>query len=65
MGNALWDRLSVGVQAEVDSLVSAGRNVQAIAVMRERAGLPTPGLHECVDLVDQRFKVLRQGPTNS
>ncbi|MFJ9968746.1 hypothetical protein [Streptomyces avermitilis] len=65
MGNALWDRLSVEVQAEVDSLVSAGRNVQAIAVMRERVGLPTPGLHECVDLVDQRFKVLRQGPTNS
>ncbi|MFJ9968333.1 hypothetical protein [Streptomyces avermitilis] len=49
----------------MDSLVSAGRNVQAIAVMRERVGLPTPGLHECVDLVDQRFKVLRQGPTNS
>lgn len=65
MGNALWDRLSVEVQAEVDGLVSAGRHVQAIAVMRERVGLPTPGLHECVDLVDQRFKVLRQGPTNS
>ncbi|MGC5006694.1 hypothetical protein ACLQ2L_30395 [Streptomyces sp. DT203] len=65
MGNALWDRLSAEVQAEVDSLVSAGRNMQAIAVMRERVGLPTPGLHACVDLVDQRFKVLRQGLTNS
>lgn len=65
MGNALWDRLSVEVRAEVDSLVSAGRNVQAMAVMRECVGLPAPGLHECVDLVDQRFKVLRQGPTNS
>ncbi|MGW1106091.1 hypothetical protein [Streptomyces sp. NPDC002540] len=65
MGNALWDRLSVEVQAEVDSLVSAGRNVQAIAVMRERAGLPTPGLHACVDLVDQRFRLLRQGSASS
>ncbi|MFD0167057.1 hypothetical protein ACFVJH_23350 [Streptomyces decoyicus] len=61
MENALWDRLSAEVHAEVDSLVSAGRNVHAIAVMREHAGLPTPGLHECVDLVDQRFRVLRQG----
>ncbi|MFJ4620792.1 hypothetical protein [Streptomyces sp. NPDC088812] len=65
MGNALWGRLSVEVQAEVDSLVSSGRNVQAIAVTRERAGLPTPCLHECVDLLDQRFQVLRQGPMNS
>lgn len=65
MRNALWDRLSVEVQAEVDTLVSAGRNVQAIAVMREGVGLPTPGLYECVDLVDQRFKVLQQGPTHS
>ncbi|MFJ9590754.1 hypothetical protein [Streptomyces acidicola] len=65
MGDALWDRLSVEVQAEVDSLVSAGRNVQAIAVMRERAGLPTPGLDACVDLVDQRFRVVRQGSASS
>lgn len=65
MGNALWDRLSVEAQAEVDGLVSAGRNVQAIAVMRERAGRPTPGLHECVDLVDQRFSVLRQRAASS
>lgn len=57
----MWDRLSIEVQAEVDSLVSAGRSVQAIAVMRERADLPTPGLHECVDLVEQRFRVFRQG----
>lgn len=61
MGNALWDRLAIEVQVEVDDLVSAGRNVQAIAVMRERAGLPSPGLPECVDLVDQRSKVLQQG----
>lgn len=64
MENALWDRLSVEVHA-LDSLVSAGRNVHALAVMREHAGLPTPSLHECVDLLDQRFTVLRQGPTSS
>lgn len=65
MGNALWGRLSVEVQAEVDALISAGRNVHAIAMVRECAGLPTPFLHECVDLVDQRFRVLRQGSANS
>jgi hypothetical protein len=65
MENVLWGRLSVEVRSEVDSLVSAGRNVQAIAVMRDRVGLPMPSLHECVDLVDQRFSVLRQGPTPS
>lgn len=65
MGNTLWGRLLAEVRAEADSVVSAGRNVQAIAVMRERVGLPTPGLRECVDLVNQRFKVLRQGPTDS
>ncbi|MEW1691464.1 hypothetical protein ACIQOF_10370 [Streptomyces sp. NPDC091265] len=65
MGKPLWGRLSVEVQAEVDSLVSAGRMVDAIAVIREQAGLPTPGLYECVDLVDQRFGVSRQGPASS
>ena len=65
MGDALWDRLSVEVQEEVDRLVSAGWNVRAIAVMRECAGLPAPGLHECVDLVDQRFRVLRHGSPGS
>lgn len=59
MENALWDRLSAEVRREVDDLVSAGRNVQAMIVMREHAGAPTPHLHECVDVVDQRFRVLR------
>lgn len=65
MENALWGRLSVEMRREVDSLVSAGRNVQAIALMRERAGPPTPHLHDCVDVVGQRFKVLRHRPTGS
>ncbi len=65
MANALWDRLPAEAQSEVDSLVVAGRNVQAIAVIRECAGLPRPSLHECVDVVDQRFSVLRQGPAHT
>ncbi|GHH00944.1 hypothetical protein Srubr_00480 [Streptomyces rubradiris] len=63
--NVPWDRLSVEVRSEVDRLVPAGRNVRAIAVMRDRAGLPMPSLHECVALLDQRFGVLRQGPTHA
>ncbi|MFD9424476.1 MULTISPECIES: hypothetical protein [unclassified Streptomyces] len=65
MENALWDRLSVEVRREVDGLVSAGWNVQAIALMREHAALPTPHLHACVDVVDQRFSVLRHRRTIS
>ncbi|WP_066954259.1 hypothetical protein [Streptomyces lushanensis] len=65
MENALWDRLSVEVRREVDRLVSAGRNVHAMALIREHAGLPTPHLHDCLDVVDQRFNVLRHGPTSS
>ncbi|MFE2056412.1 hypothetical protein [Streptomyces sp. NPDC059446] len=65
MENDLWGRLSVELRHEVDSLVSAGRNVQAIALMRERAGLPKPHLHDCVDVVGRRFRVLRQQPASS
>jgi len=61
MENALWDRLSPEARAEVDRLITADRNVQANAVMRERAGLPRPGIHECVDLLDQRSTALRLG----
>lgn len=64
-GERLWDRLSAEVRREVDSLVSAGRNVQAIALMREHAGLPTPRLHDCVDAAGQRFSVLRHRPASS
>jgi len=59
--DSLWGRLSFEARAEVvDGLIAAGRNVQASAVMRERVGLPRPGLHECVDLLAQRFTVLRE-----
>ncbi|MFD8636807.1 hypothetical protein [Streptomyces sp. NPDC059533] len=60
MENALWDRLSVDARVEVDRLIGAERNVQAIALMRERAELPRPGLRECVDVLNQRFTVLRE-----
>ncbi|MGW0672778.1 hypothetical protein [Streptomyces sp. NPDC002746] len=64
MEKALWDRLPVETRREVDRLISAGRNVQAIALMREHAGPPTPHLHECVDVVNQRFSVLRHRPAS-
>ncbi|MEU8762699.1 hypothetical protein [Streptomyces sp. NPDC048659] len=60
MENALWDRLSVEVRVEVDRRVAAERNVEAIALMCERAELPRPGLHECVGVLDQRFTVIRE-----
>lgn len=59
MNDSLWGRLSSGDQREVDQLVTAGRHIQAIALMRERAGLPRPDLRDCVDLLEQRASVLR------
>ncbi|MGW8776499.1 hypothetical protein ACWGNM_00280 [Streptomyces sp. NPDC055796] len=60
MENALWDRLSVDVRVEVDRLIAAERDVQAIVLMRERAELPRPGLRGCVDVLNQRLTVLRE-----
>lgn len=55
MDGSLWNRLSVEQQAEVDRLVGIGRNVRAMVVMRECAGLPQPGIRECGDLVAERI----------
>ncbi|MFD9334948.1 hypothetical protein ACFWBF_11165 [Streptomyces sp. NPDC060028] len=60
VNDSLWNRLSVEARAEVDHLVGIRRNVQAIAVIRERAGLPRPDFKECVALLDQRFTFLRK-----
>ncbi|WP_138901072.1 hypothetical protein [Streptomyces albidochromogenes] len=59
MNDSLWGRLSAGDQREVDQLITAGRHIQAIALMRERAGPPQADLHDCVDLMEQRANVLR------
>lgn len=64
MENALWNRLSDEVRNEVDRLVAAGRNIQAIALIRDGAGPPTPRLHDCVDLLDQRFHLVRRRPAS-
>ncbi|MFH8625912.1 hypothetical protein ACH4A8_29175 [Streptomyces vietnamensis] len=45
---------------EVDRLITVGRNVQAILVMRECTDGPKPGIHECVDLLERRFTALRR-----
>lgn len=63
MNEGLWSRLSAETRAEVDGLVAAGRTVQAIVVMRERAGLPQPELRDCVDLLAQRFTALQEQAT--
>ncbi|MFF5257040.1 hypothetical protein ACFY4K_34105 [Streptomyces leeuwenhoekii] len=59
VNNALWECLPVEDRRQVDELVVAGRHIQAIALMRERAGLPRPDLRDCVDLLELRAQVLR------
>ncbi|MFJ8629326.1 hypothetical protein [Streptomyces sp. NPDC093568] len=60
MDESLWSRLSVEARAEVDGLITDGRNIQAIQMMRERAGLPRPELRACVDLLALRAEILRE-----
>ncbi|GGV20153.1 hypothetical protein GCM10010495_39110 [Kitasatospora herbaricolor] len=57
--NSLWDRISAEGKAEVDRLVAAGHYVQAIKWMRDCAETPTPGIHECVDLLNERILAAR------
>jgi hypothetical protein len=59
VNDALWVRLPVENQRQVDELVVAGRHIQAIALMRECAGLPRPDLRDCVGLLELRARVLR------
>ncbi|KOG85207.1 hypothetical protein [Streptomyces varsoviensis] len=59
MNDDLWDRLPRDVRDEVDRLIEGGRNIHAIVLMRERGGDPMPGIHECVDLLEQRCVRLR------
>ncbi|WOX10468.1 hypothetical protein [Streptomyces sp. N50] len=49
--DTLWNRLSTEAQAEVNALIAAGRNIQAIMAIRDHVGLPRPELRECVDLL--------------
>ncbi|WP_406125210.1 hypothetical protein [Streptomyces sp. NBC_00989] len=58
MDDTLWNRLPPKAQAEVDGLIAAGRNIQAIMVMRERTGLPRPELRDCIDLLAWRHGAL-------
>ncbi|MYS50948.1 hypothetical protein GTW46_12915 [Streptomyces sp. SID6013] len=58
VSNPLWERLSAEDRRQVDELVAAGRSIQAIALMRERADLPRPDLRDCVDLLELRAQAL-------
>ncbi|MGC4997146.1 MULTISPECIES: hypothetical protein [unclassified Streptomyces] len=60
MNDFLWERLSVEGQREVDRLMAAGRNVQAIMVIREYADGPKPEIPECMDFLAWRFTASRE-----
>ncbi|MGW0829746.1 hypothetical protein [Streptomyces prunicolor] len=51
MDDTLWNRLSAEAQTEVNDLIAADRDIQAVKAIRERAGLPRPELRECIDLL--------------
>jgi hypothetical protein len=65
MKNPLWGALPARVRAQVDALVLKDHKLQAVKVVREALEEPRPGLHECMDLVAERFEDLGQRFTRS
>ncbi|MEU9378799.1 hypothetical protein AB0D94_34290 [Streptomyces sp. NPDC048255] len=64
--DALWSRLSPEARVEVDALITAGRTLQAIKVMREHIRPPWPALWDCVEALQERADVLEvSGPIRS
>ncbi|MDH6144371.1 hypothetical protein P3T35_006413 [Kitasatospora sp. GP30] len=61
MESAIWSALSEAVLAEVDGLVRQDRRMWAVKVLREGCPEPKPGLYACVDVVAERYHVLRRG----
>ncbi|MER5365054.1 hypothetical protein [Streptomyces sp. NPDC002722] len=54
----MWWTFPAGVRERIDELVLAGRNIQAVGVMRESGVEPRPELHECVEVLDGRHRAL-------
>ncbi|MFE3149018.1 hypothetical protein ACFXJ6_20575 [Streptomyces sp. NPDC059218] len=54
----MWWTFPAGVRERIDELVLAGRNIQAIGVMRESGIEPRPELHACVEVLDGRHRAL-------
>ncbi|MFJ2753671.1 hypothetical protein [Streptomyces sp. NPDC087297] len=63
MDDVLWNGLLPEARAELDELVACGRYVRAIAVMRERSGLPQLALWDCAEVLQERADVMEvSGP---
>ncbi|SDY27929.1 hypothetical protein SAMN05421504_10516 [Amycolatopsis xylanica] len=56
---AVWPRLSAELRAEIDDLVVARRNIQAIVAFRDRSGIePRPGIANAAELLQYRLDAL-------
>ncbi|MFI8344038.1 hypothetical protein ACIF8W_28790 [Streptomyces sp. NPDC085639] len=63
MDDALWNRLLPEARTELDELVTCGRYVRAIAVLREHIGLPQLALWDCAEVLQERADVMEvSGP---
>lgn len=66
MDDALWSRLSPEVRVELDALITSGRTVQAVKMMRECIGPPRPALWDCIEVLQERADALEvSGPIRS
>ncbi|MCP2280012.1 hypothetical protein SAMN04244553_4798 [Nocardia amikacinitolerans] len=53
--HALWERMPTELRSRFDELIHSGRKIHAIQAVRESLPDPCPGIHECVDLLEERW----------
>lgn len=55
MEQTLWQRMPTELRSRFDELIHRGRKVHAIATVRENLSDPCPGIHTCMDLLEERW----------
>ncbi|MGW4356101.1 hypothetical protein ACWELJ_28845 [Nocardia sp. NPDC004582] len=55
MEHVLWERMPIELRSRFDESIKHGRKVLAIKTVRDELPEPTPGIHECADLLEERW----------
>jgi hypothetical protein len=59
---ALWARLPLEVQYELDNLVKEHRSASAVKLVRKSGVTPRPGIAEARDVYEYRLAILKPPP---
>ncbi|WP_329494904.1 hypothetical protein [Kitasatospora herbaricolor] len=60
MINPAWEALPAQTRDHVDELVLKNLRIHAIKEIRDAAPAPVPGIHECLDMIVERYAALGQ-----